>query len=73
MTNREFAFMAALQRADSYGRTFDGERVFSDGRELRAIYDALLAVAHGIDAANEKLDELCDMQKYISDSLIERS
>jgi hypothetical protein len=58
MTNREFKFMGALQRADSHDRRFDGERLFDDGRELRAIYDSLVAVAHGIDAACEKLDKI---------------
>ena len=62
MTNREFKFMGALQRADSHDSRFDGERLFDDGRELRAIYDSLVAVAHGIDAACEKLDGIRAMQ-----------
>ena len=61
MTNREFKFYGALQRADSHSMTFDGERIFEDGRELRAIYDSLLAVAHGVDAMCEKLDMLCSL------------
>lgn len=58
MTNRECKFHGALQKAESYTRTFDAARMLSDGRELRAIYDALMAVAHGIDAACEKLDRI---------------
>ena len=61
MTNREFKFCSALQRADSHDWTFDRERIFEDGRELRAIYDSLLAVAHGVDVMCEKLDILCSL------------
>ena len=61
MTNLEFNFHGELQCADSHNMMFDRERIFEDGRELRAIYDSLLAVAHGVDAMCEKLDRLCSL------------
>ena len=70
MTNREFKFISALQRADSHRNAFDIGRIMSDGRELRAIFDALIAIAHGVDAVNEKLDTLLTTQNGERDAIV---